>query len=401
MSRKSLLKIFDFTRKVRPTKFVVHVSDPRRRNSIERHGLLPHGSGRKWRKLGLPAIVYRPTVFATQWKDDPDVYDLQEIDNYFFPLPALQDYLDGKADELIKDELIKRGFEDKYGKIVLDQDSMEVYQIIAHKVMKRVSKPDVWIIDTDKINNVWYEDPYGHDWDVDSIATYSRIPPEAIHLARPEKIDILVRSDFEDFVEEKKLHTMKNVKTYESFVNELAKLIPGTEKIDLSVAVEMAESLIRDLGLRYVDPRDVDTRTEYIDRAGFPLGSIRRMKRSIGDLDIIITDKISLRDVSRLENVSNVSGGRRNINFHYRKDRIERKVNLLIFIDPDTFGAALLHVTGSDFYNIRLRANAKKKGYKLSEYGLELLSTGEIVAGKTEEEILKTLGVTAREATQR
>ena len=55
------------------------------------------------------------------------------------------------------------------------------------------------------------------------------------------------------------------------------------------------------------------------------------------------------------------------------------------FVDPSSFGAALNYFTGSKEHNVILRNIAKKKGLKLSEYGL--FKGNKKVAGKTEEEI--------------
>ena len=62
-------------------------------------------------------------------------------------------------------------------------------------------------------------------------------------------------------------------------------------------------------------------------------------------------------------------------------------------LPPESWGAGLLYFTGSKSYNIRLRREAIKKGYKLSEYGLFDKRTGKMVAGRTEQEVCRKLGV--------
>jgi DNA polymerase (family 10) len=62
-------------------------------------------------------------------------------------------------------------------------------------------------------------------------------------------------------------------------------------------------------------------------------------------------------------------------------------------LSPESWGAGLFYFTGSKDYNIEVRKIAIKKGYKLSEYGLFDKKTGKMVAGKTEEEICKKLGI--------
>ena len=63
----------------------------------------------------------------------------------------------------------------------------------------------------------------------------------------------------------------------------------------------------------------------------------------------------------------------------------------VITFDEASYGAAMLYFTGSKDHNIALRKIAILKKYKLSEYGL--FSGGKSVAGKTEEEVYKKLGL--------
>jgi DNA polymerase (family 10) len=62
-------------------------------------------------------------------------------------------------------------------------------------------------------------------------------------------------------------------------------------------------------------------------------------------------------------------------------------------LEKKSYGAALLYFTGSKPHNIVLRGIAKDKGWKLSEYALESAKSGRWVAGRTEEEIYKKLGL--------
>lgn len=60
-------------------------------------------------------------------------------------------------------------------------------------------------------------------------------------------------------------------------------------------------------------------------------------------------------------------------------------------VPSESFGAALMYFTGSKSHNIALRELAIKKGWKLNEYGL--YEGDKIIAGKTEPEIYKALGL--------
>src|SRR3989344_898194 len=63
----------------------------------------------------------------------------------------------------------------------------------------------------------------------------------------------------------------------------------------------------------------------------------------------------------------------------------------LRLVPERSFGAALNYFTGSKEHNIELRKIAIKKGWKLNEYGLFRGNTQ--IAGKTEEEVYKKLGL--------
>jgi DNA polymerase (family 10) len=60
-------------------------------------------------------------------------------------------------------------------------------------------------------------------------------------------------------------------------------------------------------------------------------------------------------------------------------------------VSPDAFPYALMYFTGSKEHNVRLRGIARKKGWKLNEYGL--FEENRIISLKTEEEIYNALGL--------
>ena len=60
-------------------------------------------------------------------------------------------------------------------------------------------------------------------------------------------------------------------------------------------------------------------------------------------------------------------------------------------IAPESYGAALVYFTGSKPHNIELRKLGQKLGYKINEYGV--FKKDKQLAGKTEEELYKALGL--------
>ena len=122
-------------------------------------------------------------------------------------------------------------------------------------------------------------------------------------------------------------------------------------------------------------------------------GSLRRMKETIGDIDILITSKSPEKVISfftSMEDVKNVLAKGPTKSSVLLKEGIQADLRV---IEEKNYGAALLYFTGNKQHNLILRKIAIKKGMKLSEYGLFNKKTNSMLAGKTEEECYKKLGL--------
>jgi DNA polymerase (family 10) len=120
-------------------------------------------------------------------------------------------------------------------------------------------------------------------------------------------------------------------------------------------------------------------------------GSLRRMKETIGDIDILST---SLHPIPLSEAFTSMSGVRKILEKGETKSSIILESNLQVdlrIIDEQSFGSAMMYFTGSKDHNIALRKLAISKGLKLSEYGL--FKGNERVASHTEEVVYKRLGL--------
>jgi len=124
-------------------------------------------------------------------------------------------------------------------------------------------------------------------------------------------------------------------------------------------------------------------------------GSVRRNDPGANDIDFVIIPKkdtiIKLKDSMG----TNWTGDKKTQ--HVLKNKVT--VDLL-FTTPDSWGAALLHLTGPKGYEIGLRLRAKKQGWKLNEYGL-FNENGKRLAGKKEIDILKAFGKTYKKPEDR
>ncbi|MDD5634882.1 MAG: DNA polymerase/3'-5' exonuclease PolX [Candidatus Omnitrophica bacterium] len=125
-------------------------------------------------------------------------------------------------------------------------------------------------------------------------------------------------------------------------------------------------------------------------------GSLRRGKETIGDIDILATVKDVKKAmdhfVSYPKTEQVIAKGETKSSISLRNGP---QVDLRI-IDEGCFGAALVYFTGSKEHNIKIRLIAKNKDLKISEYGVfSIGKSGKetFVAGKTEEELYKKLGM--------
>src|SRR5437588_2242265 len=130
-----------------------------------------------------------------------------------------------------------------------------------------------------------------------------------------------------------------------------------------------------------------------------PAGSLRRGRDTIGDLDVLVTGEACVDDACREKLVEHlirfpglmeiIAQGENKVSLRQRNG-MQVDVRLL---PPDSFGAALQYFTGSKSHNVSLRQRALRLGFTLNEYGLVRMEDNKRVAGKSEEEIYKKLGV--------
>jgi len=120
-------------------------------------------------------------------------------------------------------------------------------------------------------------------------------------------------------------------------------------------------------------------------------GSVRRMKETIGDVDILVVSpqpkKVMDFFTSFPEAIKVWGKGSTKASIRVRAGfDIDLRV-----VPAKSFGAALQYFTGSKEHNITTRKIAIAKGLKLNEYGV--FRGARMIAGKTEEEVYKTLGL--------
>ncbi len=125
--------------------------------------------------------------------------------------------------------------------------------------------------------------------------------------------------------------------------------------------------------------------------AAEPAGSLRRMRSTVGDLDILVASKDSPAVMEAFVNLPGVS---RVLGKGETKASIEFSdgVRAQVWVHaPEKFGTALQYATGSKDHNVQLRQLALAKGLSLSEHSFTK-GDHEIFCA-TEEKVYETLGL--------
>jgi DNA polymerase (family 10) len=183
---------------------------------------------------------------------------------------------------------------------------------------------------------------------------------------------------------------------------EVGDIIPGTnitysQTIDTGLKFYILtgnERISRELAHEYlVNFKEFLISNNINDVELYPVGSYRRRKSTVGDIDIILVPKDGVEiKLNIFEIISNwfdsilVHGSTKIAGV---KGKTQVDVRL---IDRKYLGAHILHGTGSQEFNIKLRALAKSKGMKLNEYCITLDDGTEVYFSR-ELEIFQYLGI--------
>jgi len=121
-------------------------------------------------------------------------------------------------------------------------------------------------------------------------------------------------------------------------------------------------------------------------------GSIRRMRETIGDVDILAVSNDSASVIDAIVNyplVKNITA-RGETKASVIIETYNLQVDLRV-VSEGSYGAALQYFTGSAAHNVKLRGLAKDMDLKINEYGV--FRGDENIAGRTEEEVYKILNL--------
>jgi DNA polymerase (family 10) len=120
-------------------------------------------------------------------------------------------------------------------------------------------------------------------------------------------------------------------------------------------------------------------------------GSFRRSKDTVGDLDILVIAGHSDPVMAHLTNFDDIdeilAKGKTRVSVILCN---QLQVDVRV-VKQQSFGAALHYFTGSKAHNIAIRRRAQQRGLKINEYGV--FKGDQLIAGKTEEEVFKSVGL--------
>jgi DNA polymerase (family X) len=170
-------------------------------------------------------------------------------------------------------------------------------------------------------------------------------------------------------------------KTQENIARGIGQLRSAGGRIRIDLALDVAEVFI-----------DALSTLRQTRRVAFA-GSLRRMKETIGDVDLLVAGTDAASIMEAFVGHPSVS---RVLAHGDTKSSVITDVGLQVdlrVVPTEAWGAANIYFTGSKAHNIRIREIAVRAGLKLNEYGLFDAASGDLLAAETEEDVYERLGM--------
>jgi len=189
--------------------------------------------------------------------------------------------------------------------------------------------------------------------------------------------------DLENAARAGRLHDLERVgeKLEEKILKGIEQHRRSSGRYRLAEALHHAESVVEELRrLKGVTRIDV-------------AGSCRRMKETIGDIDILVISRSPekiMEAFTKMKSVADViaRGGTKSSVLLRAGIQVDLRV-----LRKENYGAALHYFTGSQDHNVIIRDRGKRRGLRVSEYGVFNVETAERLGGETEDEIFSALGL--------
>ncbi|MCU0642749.1 MAG: DNA polymerase/3'-5' exonuclease PolX [bacterium] len=214
-----------------------------------------------------------------------------------------------------------------------------------------------------------------------SLLNIQNLGPKTLALAH-QKLNVKNIDDLTRVIDDGSLSLLPGMgqKKVENIRKGIQFFLSAQERISIGKAVPIVEEIIDQLRKKI--------RIEKI----CPAGSVRRMKETVGDIDILAaTDKPKdlIAIFTALPQVADVSAaGETKASVRLKETGLQ--VDLRV-VPLDSFGAAQQYFTGSQAHNVKLRGLAKKQSFKINEYGV--FRQNEKLAGDSEKAVYNVIGL--------
>ncbi|HEY3248849.1 MAG TPA: DNA polymerase/3'-5' exonuclease PolX [bacterium] len=217
---------------------------------------------------------------------------------------------------------------------------------------------------------------------ITTLMTVSEVGPKTALLLH-ERLGITTIEELERACRAHKVQQLPRLgpKTEENILKGIALLRRTKERLPIGQILPLAQEII-----------DALKATKGVKEVSVA-GSLRRMKEHIGDIDLLVTSSKPDAVMERFTTLPRVKQV-------LAKGPTRSSVILDVGVQADvrvvpreSFGAALQYFTGSKEHNVKVRERAVRRGLKVNEYGVFTVEDDTRLAGRTESDVYKAVGL--------
>jgi DNA polymerase (family 10) len=216
--------------------------------------------------------------------------------------------------------------------------------------------------------------------DIDKLLRVPGLGPKRVKLLFDER-GIHTPQQLLEAAQAGELHTIHGLgeKAEQRILEAVQAQLSKKKRFGIGAAAGIVEPL-----LRYLQQSPAAGRVE-------AAGSYRRMRETVGDLDIVASAERTAEVTQHFVEYGEVA---RLLSHGDTRASVELQGGVQVdlrVVEPGSFGAALHYFTGSKAHNIEIRKLAQKRELKLNEYGM--FAGEERIAGESEEAVFAAVGL--------
>jgi DNA polymerase (family 10) len=216
--------------------------------------------------------------------------------------------------------------------------------------------------------------------EIDKLLRIPGLGPKRVKLLYDER-GIHTPQQLLDAAQAGQLHTIHGLgeKAEQHILEAVQAQLSKKKRFGIAEAAQIVEPL-----LRYLKQCKATNQAE-------AAGSYRRMKDTVGDLDIVASSAHTAQVTRHFVEYDAVT---KVLSHGDTRASIEVQAGVQVdlrVVEEASFGAAMHYFTGAKAHNIEVRKLAQKRGFKLNEYGM--FAGEERVAGETEAAVFAAVGL--------